>query len=153
VYEQTKDDVTQFTLDLDIAGVLETAPDRILNILEKGIDLGTGDPKVIGANQTIFNDFFIKEFYLVLYQKKIGFTGNQKLWPKKKHAETILRKIEFCKPGSTQELDSVKNKYRPNGTAESMFRRFHYNTNQRKIEFGIPSKSQYCQIFSKACAI
>ena len=105
MYEQTKDDVTQFTLDLDIAGLLETAPDRIMNILTNKIDLGTGDSKVIGANQTIFNDFFIKDFYLVLYQKKIGFTGDQKLWPKKKHAETILNKIEFCKLGSTRQLD------------------------------------------------
>ena len=106
VYEQTKDDVTQFTLDLDIAGLLEKAPDRIMNILTNGIDLGTGDSKVIGGNQTIFNDFFIKDFYLVLYQKKIGFTIDQKLWPKKKHYETILNKIEFCKPGSTKRWDS-----------------------------------------------
>ena len=143
VYGQTKDDVTQFTLDLDIAGLLETAPDRIMNILENGIDLGTGDSKVIPGNQTYFNDFFIKDFYLVQYQKKIGFTADQKLWPKKTHAKTILRKIDFCKPGSTKQWNPAKNEFVPNGTAESMFRRFHYNTNQRKIEFGIPSKSQY----------
>ena len=64
VYGQTKDDVTQFTLDLDIAGLLETAPDRIMNILTNGIDLGTGNSDLISGNQKFFNDFFIKDFYL-----------------------------------------------------------------------------------------
>ena len=68
-YKRTKNDVTKFTLDLDIAGACENAPQKIREILTLGIDLGTGDPKVIKANQILILDYFIRDFYLVLYKK------------------------------------------------------------------------------------
>ena len=75
-----------------------------------------------------------------LCKKEIGFTNDQSLWPSKKHADTILDKINTCYTGFTEVIDPISKEIRPRGIKQAMYRRFHYNNECRKDEFGIPRK-------------
>ena len=77
--------------------------------------------------------------YLKEYENRIGFTTDTTLWPKKKHANILLDKIELISPGLTQRFDDSKKKIVPLPIRNAVYRRFHYDTNNRKDQFGITS--------------
>ena len=135
-YEHSTNGVYNFTLDFDIASKVPKADQLIQKILtEKNI--GLGDSKTVKANTRQFLNWLLNDLYLKEYEDKIGFTADVSLWPKKKHADILLDKIELIAPGLTKKLDEKK-KVVPIPIRNGVYRRLHYDTNNRKDQFGIP---------------
>ena len=89
--------VLNFTLDLDIASEVTKADQVIQKILaDNDLSLGTGDPKKVKGNTHLFLNWLVNDVYLKQYEKKIGFTSDESLWPKKKHANILLDNIEIA---------------------------------------------------------
>lgn len=128
-----------FTLHLDIASEVTNAPDTVQQILAQN-SMALGDQKNVKANTKIFLNWLLRDFYLKLYETKIGFTKEMEFWPKQKHADILLNKIELISPGLTQKWDAKEKEYVPLPIKNAVARRFHYDTDRRKMLFGILPK-------------
>ena len=137
VYEQSKNGVFNLTLDIDLESEALKA-DKLIKQILADKDMSLGDSKRIKENTHQFLNWLIKDVYLAAYEKNIGFTSDVCLWPKKKHAKILLEKVELLSPGLTQKLDEKKNVILPMPIKNAVYRRFHYDNNNRKDQFDIP---------------
>ena len=124
----------EFTLDLDLSKEVPNAPEIVQRILAEK-SMSVGDKQT--ANTKSFLNWLITDVYLKKYQKDIGFTENIEFWPKQKHADILLNKVELISTGLTQKWDVKKKRYVPLPIKNAVIRRFHYDNNKRKIQFGI----------------
>ena len=99
-------------------------------------NIGLGDSKTVKGSTHQFLNWLLNDLSLKEYEDKIGFTADVSLWPKKKHADILLDKIQLITPGLAKKLDKKK-KVVPMPIRNAVYRRLHYDTNNRKHQFGI----------------
>ena len=84
-----------------------------------------------------FLDWMVK-LYHKKFRAKIGFTvDTQKIWPRQREAETLLKKVELLIPGSTQSYDSVNDCIKDLPIKEKLIKKFENDCKRRRDELKI----------------